>query len=156
MLKKKKRLVIAIIAIAATVGITTGVVFAQDESGDATQPEAKHEALLERACEIYEDNTGVSIDPESLKDAFTEANQEMMAEAMQSRLDKLVEEGVITQEEADQFQEWWQAKPDVSLPGHPMLGGGPGGRFGPGPGGFGFPGGQCIPDGTATETSATY
>jgi len=152
---KKKPLIITLIVIAATVGITTGLVFAQDE-GDTTQPEAQHEALLERVCEIYEANTGVAIEPEALKDAFVEANQEMMAEALESRLDKLVEEGVITQEEADQFKEWWEAKPDVSLPGYPMLRGGAGGRFGPGPGGLGFPQRQCIPDEATTETSFTY
>ena len=150
---KKKRLVIALIAIAATVGITTGVVFAQDDNEDAAQPES----ILERVCEIYEANTGVSIEPEALKDAFIEANQEMITEAVENRLDKLVEEGVITQEEADQLKEWWQAKPDVSLPGHPMLRGGPGGRLGPRLGGFGSPRGQFIPDEEATtETSLTY
>jgi len=150
---KKKRLVIALIAIAATVGITTGVVFAQGENEDANQPES----ILERVCEIYEDNTGVAIKPEALKDAFIEANEEIITEAIENRLDKLVEKGVITQEEADQLKEWWQAKPDVSLPSHPMLRGGPGGRFGPRLGGFGSPRGQFIPDEEATtETSLTY
>ena len=156
MLKKKKRLVIALIAIAAAVGITSGVVFAQDENEDTTQPEARHEALLERVCEIYQDNTGVTIEPEALKEAFAEAQGEMMAEAMESHLDKLVEEGVITQEEADQLKEWLEARPETSLPGRPMFRGGPGGRFGPGPGGAGLPGGRCAPDNATTETSLTY
>ncbi len=153
---KKKPLIITLIAIATTVGITTGLVFAQDESEDATQPVARHEALLERVCEIYEDNTGVVIEPEALEDAFAQAQDEMMAEAMQNRLDALVEEGIITQEEADQLKEWWEAKPEISLPGHPMARGGPGGRFGPGSGGLGFTQGQCIPEEAATGTSFTY
>jgi len=153
---KKKPLMITLVAIAATVGITTGLVFAQDENEDVAQPGAQHEALLEKVCEIYEDNTGVAIEPEALKDAFAQAQDEMMAEAMESYLDKLVEEGVITQEEADKLKEWWEARPEISLPGRPMLRGGPGGRFGPGPGGFGFPRGQSIPDETTTETSFTY
>jgi hypothetical protein len=152
---KKKPLIITLVAIAATVGITTGLVFAQDE-GDATQPEAQHEALLDRVCEIYEDNTGVAIDPQALQDAFTQAQDEIMAEAMQNRLDALVEKGIITQEEADQLKEWWEAKPEISLPGHPLLGGGPGGRFGPGLGGFGFSRRQCTPEEATTETSFTY
>ena len=155
-MSKKKRLIIALVAIAAAVGITTGIVFAQDENGDAAQPEARHEALLERVCEIYEANTGVAIEPEALKEAFSEAHGEMAAEAMESHLDKLVEEGIITQEEADQFKEWWEARPDTSLPGRPMFRGGPGGRSGPGPGGFGFQRGQCVPDDATTETSFTY
>lgn len=83
-----------------------------------------------------------------------------MAEAMQNRLDKLVEEGIITQEEADQLKEWWESRPDTALSGRPFFGGGPcgrgfGGHFGPRMGGFGFPGGQCLP-GDATGTSANY
>lgn len=129
---KKKRLVIALIAIATTVGITTGVVFAQDENEDAAQPETRHEALLERVCEIYEGNTGVAIEPEALKDAFAEAQGEMMAEAMNNRLDKLVEEGRITQEEADQIKEWRETRPEVSLPDVGQFGGREfGGRCGP-------------------------
>jgi len=153
---KKKPLVISLIAIAAAVGITTGVVFAQDEA--ETQPEAQHEALLERVCGIYEDNTGVAIEPEALKDAFVAAQGEMMAEAMESYLDKLVEEGRITQEEADQLKEWWEARPDTPLSRGPMFRGGPGGPGGPcGPrlGGFGSPRGQGLPSGV-TETSSTY
>jgi len=154
MSKKKKIILSALLTTAAIVGITAGVTFAQDESGDI-QPGAQHEALLERVCEIYEDNTGVAIEPEALKDAFTEAQGEMMAEAMENRLDKLVEEGVITQDEADQYKEWWEARPDTPLPGRPMFRGGPGGRFGPRLGGFGFPRGQCVPNG-ATETTSAY
>jgi hypothetical protein len=152
---KKKSLVISLIAIAVAVGVTTGVVFAQDE--DETQPEAQHEALLEKVCDIYEDNTGVTIDPEALKDAFVAAQGEMMAEAMESYLDKLVEEGIITQEEADQLKEWWEARPDTPLSRGPMFRGSPGGPGCPGCprlGGFGFPRGQGLPGG-ATETSST-
>ncbi|MBN1862026.1 MAG: hypothetical protein JW790_00060 [Dehalococcoidales bacterium] len=156
---RKKPLVITLIAIAAAVGITSGIVSAQDK--DAPQPEAQHEALLERVCEIYEANTGVAIEPEALKDAFAAAQGEMMAEAMENHLDKLVEEGVITQEEADQFKEWWQARPDTPLSRGPMFRDGPGGSGGfNGPGGprqdgFGAPRGQGQPEG-ATETSFTY
>jgi hypothetical protein len=156
---KKKSLVISLIAVAVAVGVTTGVVFAQDE--EENQPEAQHEALLEKVCDIYEENTGVAIDPEALKDAFIAAQDEMMVEAMENHLDKLVEEGIITQEEADQLKEWWEARPDTPLSRGPMCPmfrggpGGPGGRFGPRPGGFGLPGGQGLPDG-ATETSSTY
>ena len=160
-MSKKKKIILSIsLTTAAIVGITTGVVFAQDETEGDIQPGAQHEALLNRVCEIYEGNTGVAIEPEALKDAFIEAQSEMMAEAMENHLNKLVEEGVITQEEADQLIEWWEAKPDTQLPGRPAFGGrlgGPGfgGRFGSRMGGHGFPGGQGLP-GDATETSSTY
>ena len=155
MSKKKKIILSALLTTAAIVGITAGVTFAQSEEEDDAQPGARHEALLEQVCDIYEENWGVTIDPQQLQDAFTEAQGEMMAEAMESRLDKLVEEGVITQEEADQFKEWWEARPDTQLPGRPAFGGRFGGRCGPRLGGFGFPRGQDFPCG-ATEISSTY
>ena len=155
MSKRKKIILSVVLSTAAVLGITTGIVFAEDEN-DVAQPETKREALLERVCEIYKDNTGVTIEPEALKDAFVEANKDMRTEAMESHLDKLVDEGLITQEESDQLKGWWEARPEISLPGRPMFGGGPGGRFGPGPGRFGLPQRQCVPNEAATEASFTY
>jgi hypothetical protein len=149
---KKKPLVITLIAIAAAVGISAGVVLAQDE--DNPQPEAQHEALLEKVCEIYEDNTGVAIEPEALQDALIQAREEIAAQAREDHLDKLVEEGVITQEEADQLEDWWEARPDTALSPGPFFRDGPGG---PQMGGFGphqcLPGGQWGPGGDTEDTT---
>ncbi len=77
----------------------------------------QQEALLDRACAIYEENTGVAIDPEQLQVALDQARSEMQDEALKSWLQNLVDEGKITQEEADQYLEWWQARPDITSPG---------------------------------------
>jgi hypothetical protein len=37
----------------------------------------------------------------------------MQQETQQERLNKAVEDGVITQEEADEILAWWQARPDA-------------------------------------------
>ena len=66
-------------------------------------------------CAIYEDKTGVAINPQELENAFAQACSEMRAEALQNRLQSLVEQGKITQDEADQYTEWWQSRPDVPL-----------------------------------------
>jgi len=53
-----------------------------------------------------------------------------MSEAIEKKLERLVEEGVITEDEAIKWLEWWTLKPDslgIKLPGH--------GGF-PGPGKF--------------------
>jgi len=143
-LKMKKPLLIALIATVATIGITAGAVFAQDDDGNAAPPQARQEALLDRVAQIYQANTGVALDTPALKDAFLQAGEEMKTEAMADHLANLVDKGVITQEQADQFQGWWQAKPDT-LPKH--FRGGWGGRF-MGPGGMGFPGRPCPPGNT--------
>jgi hypothetical protein len=110
MRRSKKFIMVTALAAVVLVSSITGVVLAQN--GDYSQPEARHEALLERVCEIYQQNTGVAIDSEALKDAFAQARSEMRAEALQNRLQALVDEGTITQDEADQWTEWWESKPD--------------------------------------------
>jgi hypothetical protein len=110
--RSKKFIILTVLGTMVLVGSITGVVLAQN--GDDSQPGVGPEALLERACTIYEDNTGVAIDPEALKDALAQAQSEMRAEALQNRLQSLVEQGKLTQEQADQYLEWWQEKPDVT------------------------------------------
>jgi len=116
MWKSKKIILVLVLAIAALVATTTGVVFAQTENGDESEPEARYEALLDRVCAIYEENTGNAIDSQQLKGALDQARQEMRDEALGNKLQNLVDQGEITQEEADQYKEWWQARPDVELP----------------------------------------
>jgi len=55
----------------------------------------------------------VDIPEEDLIDAFGQARQEMREEVFLNALDKAVEEGLITQEEAGELKEWWAQKPDV-------------------------------------------
>jgi hypothetical protein len=114
MWRSKKFILTLALAIIALVGGTTGVVMAA--SGD-DGTETQHQALLDRICAIYEENTGVAIDSEQLQSAFNQAREEMREQALEEKLAALVEGGKITQEEADQFLEWWQARPDIELQG---------------------------------------
>jgi len=111
--------------------IAGGVIAAGDDSSSNTEDQSqttdRHQALLDRACAIYEEKTGVAIDSAQLKDALDQAQSEMRDEALESRLQNLVDEGKITQEEADQYLEWWQSRPDIELPLPGPGGHGPGG-----------------------------
>jgi polyhydroxyalkanoate synthesis regulator phasin len=114
-------------------GLTGGVVAAADDTSsnteDQNQAMGRYQVLLDRACAIYEEETGVAIDSEQLRDALGQAQDELWDEALETRLQNLVDEGKITQEEADQYLEWWQSRPDIELP-LPGLGGpGPGGHM---------------------------
>ena len=113
---RSKRFIVIALAAVLLVGSAVGVVVA-GENGDeqGSPPEAQHEALLDRVCEIYEDNTGDDIDPEALQAAVAQAQRELRDEAMQNRLQNLVEQGKISQGEADQYLEWWQARPDAAV-----------------------------------------
>lgn len=140
MWRSKKFIVIAVLAAVVLAGSIGGVVLAAD-NGDDSQPGAKYRALLDRICEIYEQNTGDTIDADELQKACAEAQREMQAAAMEARLAKMVENGVIDETQAQEFQEWWESRPeDVPL--------GPGlcghGRF-RGMGGIRGIGGPCAP-----------
>lgn len=63
--------------------------------------------LLARVAKI------LGIEEQALKDAFIKAQQEMQIEALTQRLQKMVEAGRITQEQADQYLNWFKARPDV-------------------------------------------
>lgn len=149
MWKRKWVIAVVVVSVLLLSGIVGGVVFAGSDTstttGDRDQPTDRYQALLDRACAIYEEKTGVAIDSEQLKDALRQAQQEMQDEALQSWLQDLVDSGKITQEEADQYLEWWQSRPSIEAP-LPGLGwrGPKGGMVGGG--GFGLgPGPRCMP-----------
>jgi len=144
MWRSKKFIVIAVLVAVMLAGSIGGVLLAAD-NGDDSQPEARYGALWDRVSEVYEQKTGVALDQEALKAAFAQAQSDMRAEVLQklremetealrNRLQNLVDQGKITQGEADQYLEWQQSRPDVSV--------GFGFRGMGGPRGWG---GRCIP-----------
>ena len=102
MWRSKKFIIAALLATVLLVGSAGGIVLAQ-ENGDDSQPKT----LLARVAEK------LGIDQQELEDAFAQAQSEMRDEALDSRLQNLVKEGKITEEEAVQYKAWWQARPDV-------------------------------------------
>jgi len=134
MRRSKKLIVVAVLAAVVLVGSIGGIVLA---NGDDSEPQARFGESLNRVCEIYQEKTGVAIDQEALKDAFAQARNEVRTEAMQNRLKSMVEEGTITQEQADEFLQWQQARPDFPF------GFGFRGHRGP----CGFPGPPMPPNG---------
>lgn len=116
MWKNKKVVLLAALAVAAIIGsVAAGVTLAQSGGGNETQANTQYEALLNKVATIYQQNTGVTIDPQQLETAFTQAQTEMQNEALQSRLQNMVTQGTITQEQADQYLQWWQSKPNTPL-----------------------------------------
>ncbi len=126
MWKRKWFIPVVVVSVLLIGGIVGGVVVAGSDSSSNTEDQSKitdrFQALLDRVCAIYEEKTGVAIDSEQLKDALAQARSEIREEALESWLQNLVEEAKITQEEADQYLEWWQSRPDIELP-LPGLGG---------------------------------
>jgi len=127
MRRSKKFIIAAVLATVVLVGGVGGAVLAQNENEGENQPQSQRAILLDRVCAIYEENTGTAIDPQALQDAFVQAQSEMRTEVLQNRLQYRVEQGHITDEQAGQYLEWWQSKPDAPVKfgfkGHGRLGG---------------------------------
>lgn len=130
---KKRRWVIPVVVVSVLLigGIVGGVVVAGSDSSSNTEDQSqladRYQALLGRVCAIYEEQTGVAIDPEQLKNAWQQARGEMVDAAVENWLQNLVENGKITEEEAQQYLGWWEARPDVEVPLPRLCGRGQGG-----------------------------
>ena len=90
------------------IGITGGAVLAHGggENGDSPV-----KSFASRVAGI------LGLDESQVQDAFKQARAEMQDEALQAKLDKMVESGRLTQEEADEYKEWYDSRPDTLTPG---------------------------------------
>jgi len=106
MSKKVKVLVSVLVAVVLlTVGGAAAVM--ADDGSTATDNETGRKGLLARVAE----NLGIT--DEELANAFKQARQEMREEAFIRYLDKAVEDGLITQQEANEIREWWEQRPEA-------------------------------------------
>lgn len=107
MWRKKKVILISLLVAVALTAVIGGVALA-DDSTTTSSNTTQSKTLLARVAEI------LGIDQQKVEDAFNQAKDEMQLEAVKNRLQALVEKGTITQEQADRYLEWWQAKPDMA------------------------------------------
>ena len=107
MFQMKKRLGIFLgitaVSVLAVVGVFAGIA-AQESDEDSGK-----RSFAERVASI------LGLEAETVKDALTQAKQEMRDDRMDGYLAKLVEHGKLTQEEADAIVAWQDAKPDVEF-----------------------------------------
>jgi hypothetical protein len=99
MWRSKKFIIGAVLAAVVLAGSLGGVALAQTESAS----DGAGKTLLARVAEI------LGIEQQTLEDAFAQARTDMRDEALQ----KLVDEGKITSEQAEQYKTWLQARPDM-------------------------------------------
>ena len=129
MWRGKKLLIAALLTAVLLAGCIGGVVLAGSDSTSTKSLFARVAAIL-------------GIDQQKVESAFNQAQREMQTEALASQLKSLVDQGTITQAQADQYLQWWKSKPDLpGVPGAPGL-----------PGGHGFRG---LPPGAGTAPQAT-
>ncbi len=107
MWKSKKFIIItAVVAVVILIGATAGVALAANAEDADREPGE----LLVRVAEI------LGIPQDDLVNAFKQASQELREQRRDQYFQKLVGEGELTEEQADEYRQWMESKPDVPLP----------------------------------------
>ena len=100
-------------------GVNTALVAASDNTSsddgatavvsdnDTDQETSQYDVFVSKMAEK------LGLDKETVAAAMNEARDEMRLEALQERLQEAVDEGAITQDEADQILQWEQTRPDA-------------------------------------------
>jgi hypothetical protein len=107
---KKKLLIICVLCVVVLAGVFGGFAIASANDGDSARA-----TLFDKIAEIYQKNTGSALDAQELQKAFTEAGTAARTEACNNFIQKLVDNGKLTQEQADALKAWMAARPDSAL-----------------------------------------
>ena len=104
----KKRLSILLIgtavSIVAVVGAFAGIAAAQTSEDDGDS-----QTFVQRVAAI------LGIEPDDLDDAMQQVKDELHSERRDAKFAELVENGALTQEEADAIEEWQDSKPEIEF-----------------------------------------
>ncbi len=109
---RKRTIAILVAAGLLALGLTVGVVMAQDGGNGASSTPAAGTTFADRVATI------LGLESDTVREAFTEARRDQEDEAYKSRLDRMVEAGRLTQEEADTRYAWFQDRPDSMIREH--------------------------------------
>jgi len=108
MTKRKRVLIGVLVATMALTGVLIGTVSADVEGNGAARG-----TVIARVAEI------LGIDQSDLEDTFKQAiqeeraqRQEEMEAAREERIQALIDEGVVSQEEVDEWEAWMESRPD--------------------------------------------
>ena len=108
--RKKRWLLVPVLVGLLTVGITAGAVLAHGGGGDG---ESALDSFASRVANI------LGLEESQVQDAFTQAKEEAREakkaakEArLQDKLDQMVEDGSFSQEQADQYIDWLESRPE--------------------------------------------
>jgi hypothetical protein len=122
-MKKHKKVLLIGLAAVLIIGATLGTV-ATAQADDTVA--SANTTIWDKVAAIFKQNTGTEINSADLKTAFNQAQKEFMTERQQGmkdraavsiedRLQKLVEAGTITQEQATEYKNWMAAKPSTMI-----------------------------------------
>ncbi len=135
---KRRWFIVSLLSAMFALGVAGGAVLAQEtptEGGTAPEPEATGQGFAARLA------SKLGLGEEVVKTAISEVRQEIHSERLQRKLAMLVEKGKLTQEQADEYLQWFESRPEFLAQGSRLRGlGGIGFHRGKFRGGRGFHG----------------
>ncbi len=108
---KRRWLLVTLLVVVLAIGVTGGVVLAQSADSESDSPV---KSFIARVAEK------LGLEETQVENAFKEATKEMQDETLLDKLEKQVEQGRLTQEEADEYYQWYQSRPDTLTPSMPF------------------------------------
>lgn len=100
---RKRWFLVALMVSVLAIGVTGATVFAQSSDGNGG---GGVKGLVSRVAQI------LGLDDQQVQDAFDQARMEMRDDAIRTKLDRQVEAGRLTQEQADEYYDWYQDMPE--------------------------------------------
>ena len=107
-MRKRYWLTGTIVAAVMVLGIMGGVAMAQETSDEDGDSEKR--SFAARVADI------LVLDETTVQEAIDQAKAEIQEEALQAKLDWLVENGHMTQDQADEYKTWIESKPEGLSP----------------------------------------
>ena len=104
---KKRWFLVPILAGVLAISITGGVALAQDDGTGIGSPWSK---IASKVAVI------LGLEEADVQAALDQAAREIQDEALQQKLDCMVEEGRLTPEQADEYGQWSQSRPEGIAP----------------------------------------
>ena len=102
---KRKWLMIPLVTGILAAGLTGATALAHNDDGENESP---RETVAAKVAEIL----GIE-DEQAVKGALQQATQEVRTDRLVHRLEHMVEAGVLTQEQADEYLAWYADRPDI-------------------------------------------
>ena len=97
---RKVRLSALLLAVVLVMAVSA-TVFALGDEKDVSA-----DSFVARVADI------LGLDEASVQGAFDRAAKDIRDESLQGRLDHLVEQGRLTEEQADEYRQWYESRPD--------------------------------------------
>ena len=114
-MRKRGFLIIGALAGLLALGVATTVVIAQESNDD--DKNSFFDDFVERVAEILDEDEDTVRDAmetarEETKEAWKEKWEQAYRDKLEEKLDAAVEDGKITQDEADEYLDWYDDRPD--------------------------------------------